>query len=530
VGIPAVLMGFNENVAWTHTVSGSKQMVMYHLTLDPENSTRYQYGVDGDGHPVYKDMLAKQHTIQVLNNDGSTIAKTITLYSSHYGPIWNWGYGGAITFRDANQGNHFMLEQWLAMDKANNLEELTQAHAHYQSIPWVDTIATGKSGDAFFMDGSKTANLHPEIDASIRGVLYDPATTQFAGLMQAFWQEGDGQLILNGSDPLSEWIDTGTTPTSGQVPFENAPRLLTSDYAYNANGSHWLSNVTNKLEGYPIIYGPEATVRSPRTRMNAKMLTEVSAQGASGVDGKFSFDELKNVVTGERAITSELLKDQLVARCTGVTEAALNVVEACTVLTHWDGLFKNSSVGAHIFREFLNQFNSGTARQLSQELFATPFNVADPVNTPSDLKDSQQAAINDPILLALAQAVKTLAANDIDLHSPLGSLQFHMKNAERISIPGGGSVEGVFNINLAHSISDQGYEVFHGASWVMALEFTENGPRADAFLAYSQSHDPESEFYADQTRLYSNGEWRAVRFSKEDIKANLVKSISLQTH
>jgi len=530
VGIPAVLMGFNENIAWTHTVSQAQHFTLYHLTLDPDDATRYQYGADDDGNPVYRDMIAKEHTIQVLNSDGSTAPKSTTLYSSHYGPILVWGFGGALTFRDANQGNHFIAQQWLAMDKASNLAELEQAHANYQSLPWVNTIATGRAGNAFIMDGSATANLHPVIDAGIKDVLNNPATTQLAELMHFAWREGDGQLLLNGSDPMFEWIDTGTTPIKGQAPFENAPSLLRSDYVFNANDSHWLGNVENKLEGYSIVYGPEATVRSPRTRMNARMLTEVSADGVSGLDGKFSFDELKGVVTGERAIISELLKDQLVAHCSGVTEAALNLVEACTVLAAWDGLFKNNSVGAHIFREFLNQFKTGGVRVLSQDLFAVPFNSADPVNTPSGLKISQQGTSNDPILLALAEAVKTLVAKGIDLHSTLGSLQFHMKNDERISIPGGGSEEGVFNLNLAHGLSNQGYEVFHGASWVMALEFTEEGPKADAFLAYSQSHDPESEFYADQTRLYSNGEWRAVRFSKDDIKANLVKSISLQTH
>ncbi len=42
-------------------------------------------------------------------------------------------------------------------------------------------------------------------------------------------------------------------------------------------------------------------------------------------------------------------------------------------------------------------------------------------------------------------------------------------------------------------LPDSGYIVIHGASWVMALEFTKQSPGANAWLTYGQSHNPESE-------------------------------------
>ena len=75
-----------------------------------------------------------------------------------------------------------------------------------------------------------------------------------------------------------------------------------------------------------------------------------------------------------------------------------------------------------------------------------------------------------------------------------------------------------------------GYPVFHGASWVMALEFTDQGPKADAFLTYSQSNDPESDHYADQTKLFSEGDWRPVVFTDEAIEDDLVETIRLRAH
>ncbi|QFU20562.1 acylase [Shewanella eurypsychrophilus] len=524
VGVPGVLIGFNENIAWTHTVSQSKRFTTYQLTLDPENNTRYLY--DGE----YREMLSQEYTIDVKNDDGTNSEITKTLYSSHYGPMIGWyPDGSAVSYRDANANNGNMVSQWLAMDRAKTIEEFEAAFETYQGIPWVNTMATDDKGNAFFIDGSRAPNLNAFAAVFVKDFVNNNPVGK------ALWQGGKGQLVLDGSMSLFEWVDTGTTPIPGVVPFEKAPKVLRSDYVFNANSSHWLNHVEEPLEGYSIVYGPEQTIRSPRTRMNATMLQEKSAQGISGENGKFNLDELKNVVMSQRAQLSELLKDQLVERCSGVSniilesQESVDISAACTTLANWDGLYKNTSQGAHVFREFLKVFNVGGEQALSDSLFATAFNVSKPVSTPANLAQHSGSTNSDPVLQALASTVQHLASVNIPLAAPLGSIQYHMKNEEMLSIPGGGTIDGVFNINTGSSakVKDYGYPVFHGASWLMALEFTDNGPRADAFLTYGQSHDPESDHFVDQTRLFSKGEWRPVVFTEQDIKADLVDTIEL---
>ena len=343
-------------------------------------------------------------------------------------------------------------------------------------------------------------------------------------------------MVLDGSSPFYGWITDPSTPVAGTVPYSAAPQITRSDYVFNANSSHWLSNADEPLEGYSIVYGPEQTIRSPRTRMNAKLLTEVSATGVSGADGKFSLTELKNVVTGERGLLSELLKAEVEARCTGKTnitigESSVDISAACTVITNWDGLYTNESIGAHVYRELMTQFKSASSTEsvLESDLFETPFDLENPLTTPSGLKARADDATDDtdPILVALANAVTNLNAYGFALDAKLGDLQFHQKNADRISIPGGNSVDGVYNINAAAMIPNLGYMVVHGASWVMALEFTEDGPVADAWLTYGQSHDPESEHFSDQTNLFSEGTWRPVVFTDEAINDDLKSSLTL---
>jgi acyl-homoserine-lactone acylase len=54
----------------------------------------------------------------------------------------------------------------------------------------------------------------------------------------------------------------------------------------------------------------------------------------------------------------------------------------------------------------------------------------------------------------------------------------------------------------------------------MALEFTNDGPRAMAILTYSQSDNPGSEHFADQTELFSKKQWRPILFAAKAIAAD----------
>jgi acyl-homoserine-lactone acylase len=65
-----------------------------------------------------------------------------------------------------------------------------------------------------------------------------------------------------------------------------------------------------------------------------------------------------------------------------------------------------------------------------------------------------------------------------------------------------------------------GYPVNRGSSFVMALEYTAQGPRARAFLTYSQSGDPASPLYYDQTELFSVKKWRRILYTEAEIKTD----------
>ena len=76
-GLPVINIGFNQHVAWTHTVDTSKHFTLYRLTLDPKDSTRYM--LDGKSIALERTSV----TVQVKRPNGSTEAVNHTIYNSN---------------------------------------------------------------------------------------------------------------------------------------------------------------------------------------------------------------------------------------------------------------------------------------------------------------------------------------------------------------------------------------------------------------------------------------------------------------
>ena len=62
---------------------------------------------------------------------------------------------------------------------------------------------------------------------------------------------------------------------------------------------------------------------------------------------------------------------------------------------------------------------------------------------------------------------------------------------------------------------------------MMTLQFTDDGPVAQGVLTYGQPDDLESEDFTSQTKLYSNGEFRPMWFTEDEIAADEVSSMQV---
>ena len=144
----------------------------------------------------------------------------------------------------------------------------------------------------------------------------------------------------------------------------------------------------------------------------------------------------------------------------------------------------------------------------------TPFDPEDPVSTPRDLDGA-----SEKVLEALRGAVADLRGKGIALDVALGELQAEPRGSERIPIPGCSEGEGCFNV-IGTRRDEQGrYDPFTGSSFVMTAGFDARGrPHGFSILAYSQSENPRSRHFADQTRLFSQRKWLPMRFTEREIR------------
>ena len=528
-GVPGVLIGFNEHVAWTHTVSAGHRMTLYELSLVPGDPTSFTYG------DTVEQLTSEEITVQVLQADGTTSPVTRTMWRSHHGPMlqlpFGWTTERAYTFRDANIDNTHALEQFFGMGAARSLDEFVDAHRRSQGIPWVNTIAVSADGRAWYADTAVTPNLSPEAIARWQQQVAD------GGLASVVLD--NGAILLDGSDPVNEWVDDPATARPGILPFEAMPQLERDDFVFNANDSHWLANPAELLTGFSPLTGPEAVPQSARTRMNAVLLTDPAVRGE---DGLLSAAEVQAALLSQRGLHAELLKDAVVTTCERthlvlVDEVPYDISEACAVLRAWDGRVGVSSVGAALWREYMAQFTDAERTDVGR-LYKVGFDPADPVGTPNTFDDD----VDQIVLSPLGLAAKRLVAAGFPLSTPLGDLQFDGRPVDDPTpLPGGTEAEGTASIvgccsdasataprgdpgvELPDLIaSTRGYPVTSGNSFILTVEFTEDGPRADALLTYGQLDDLGDPTATAQTALHSAGTFRRVLFTAAEVAAGAI--------
>ena len=529
-GVPGVLIGFNDHVAWTHTVSAGYRMTLYELRLVPGDPTSYVYG------DTTRAMTSSDVTIEVRQPDGSFDDVTRTMWSSHYGPMiqlpFGWTAEKAYTYRDANIDNADILEQFLGMDAATSMDEFIDVHRTANGIPWVNTIATSAEGRAWYADTAATPNLSPAAITSWQTAVDTEgslAATVFA----------NGAILLDGSDPVNEWVDDPAATRPGIVPFDQQPQLERADYVFNANDSHWLANPAELLIGYSPLTGAEGVPQSARTRMNAILLADAAVRGD---DGLLSAAEVEGAILSQRSLHAEVLLPGVLEACARtslvlVDDVPYDISAACAVLSSWDGRYTVGSRGAALWREYLAGFDAA-ARADAGELYATAFDVADPVGTPNTLNDDRDV----DVLQNLGIAAKAMTAAGFAIDAPLSDLQFDGRLIdERIALPGGTNIEGTASVvdccansNVLAPEGDpgtftdgrvftsRGYPVTFGNSFMMVVSFGADGPTARAVLTYGQPDDPADPRFSDQTKIYASGQLRPVLFTADQIASDPV--------
>lgn len=526
-GTPIIGVGFNRNLAWTHTVSYANRFSLYELKLNPDNPLEYDY--DGEWREIESEVievLAKQP-------DGTMETRSYRFYTSHYGPIvnlksesalldgWPMFNGSILAFRDANlDTGPRLVEQWVRKAQAMDLAGYREA-LNLIGNPVFHDLAADRNGDAFYGEVSAIPFLTQE---QLDNCVKPPVGTILAELTT------NVILALDGSDPACEWGDDPDAPAGSNLySADKLPQFFTTDYAGNSNNGYWLSDANNPLEGFPTIMGPlgyEGTQQFLRTRIGHLMVAERKA-GTDGLDSEplFSLENTKAFMYNNRVYGAEITLDDVLAVC--AMDEASGVQDACGALAGWDRRVDLDSRGAQVFIEFWGRIRAELENSFqnivqSDEFWAVDFDPADPLNTPAGIDLAVEANITR-VVNALADATQRLQDANVGLDAPWGEVQFLERNDENVPIHGGSGNRGIYGA-ISAGLSDGGYvNPRAGNSYIQVVTWDDSEcPIADVILVPSQSTNPDSPHFADQTKLYSNKEWVRWPFCEDQIAAQQV--------
>ncbi|WP_417345119.1 acylase [Ferrimonas sp.] len=539
VGMPgAVNIGFNQNLAWTHTFSTAEHFIMYNLSL--KEGDRLSYLFEGEEMAITPKTL----TVEVNMGAGVTIPLEKEVYLTAKGPMveappalapFPWDDTQAFYIQDANMNNVDVLEHWSAMNFASNLAEFQQAFKDYDGVVFNNTMYADDQGNAFYIDDSTVPNISSEAESALRLVPELRAAREQAGF-----------TIMPGNEARFAY--------DGAVPYERAPKLIRKDFVQNSNNSYWITNPAEPIENVSPLYGKRRVEQSLRTRMALTLMAD-----ARGDDGKFNATEVEAALLSNRAYLAELVLPQLLLQCEaqGTTPVvvsdslSVDLSAACAALAKWNGAQNQDSIAGALLREFGYRFDSAAHLDV-------PFVYTDPINTPNTL------AADGSALVALAAASATLSQNGFDLEAPLGQMQFVEKSLPngqpsgvRFPWSGPNSREGGFNVfayankqrdetllpqhayepaidpvtgePTSSHLSKEGYHIRYGSSWMMVVGFGDQGPEARGLLTYSESNNVQSPHWNDQTKYYSdNTALRPLLFTEETIAAETLSDVRLQ--
>jgi acyl-homoserine-lactone acylase len=489
IGSPVVNIGWNKDVAWSHTVSTAYRFAPY------EYRTVLSPMVYLSASGLLRKVERRVVNVVVKKADGSLATVTEDMYRTPQGyviddpsSLMGWTPLSFFAIRDANGEQLRTVDTFFEMGKATDVHDLLARQDREGGMPWVNTTAADRNGEVLYADHSVVPNVSDALAnkcmTPIGRVIF-----QLAGLPAL-----DGTF----ADSACRWGTDADAARPGIFGPKNLPATFRTDWVMNANDSYWLPNPQDRLEGYARIIGCEKCQRTLRSRMIYRYVLDRLATA------KVTPESLRGTEHENRVMGAEVMSanDDLVKVC----EAAAGG-DACPVLAAWDRTSNIDSRGNHIFEEFVKRLPSGGLLP-GPQIWKVPFDPADPVNTPRDLDEKSSAVIT-----AMKGAIAYLRSKGVPMDATWGSVQVAGDRGAPPIPLGGGLGDQAGNANALDSrdaTDNTGFlkPVTYGSSHIQAVSFLDDGKLdAHTILTYGQSDDPASPWSSDQTQLFSQKQW-----------------------
>jgi acyl-homoserine-lactone acylase len=478
VGYPVLAIAFNDRLGWTHTVN----------TIDPGDL--YALTLDGDGYRFDGEVRAferRTETILIREADGGTREERLEVRRSVHGPVID-ADGTTLAARlaalDDWSSAAGALEQWWDMGRAQDLAAFEAALRRLQ-VPMFTVLYADRDGHVLSLFNGQVPR-RPSGD-------------------WAFWQ-----------GPVPG--DTSATLWTEILAYDELPRVVDppGGWVQNCNSAPWFTTYPLQLDpaAFPPYLAPPDFL-GWRERRSIRMLEE---------NPDLTLDRLAVLKYSTRMELADRLLDELIASAGAADDPQAR--RAAAVLAAWDREANPDSRGALLFFAWVQTLGAADPVSLS-DLFANPADLAEPLTTPSGLRDPERA------VRALVEAAAMVEDAAGRLDPPWGEVARLRIGGFDLPANGfPGDPYGAFRV-LYFAFGGTFFDVstlaetgttpaIQGDTYVAAIEFADP-VRALVLNTYGNASQPGSPHRGDQLALSARGEMRPAWLTRREIEANLAE-------
>ncbi len=490
-GIPGVIVGHNERIAWGVTNVGPDVQDLYIERVNPDNPNQYEYMGE------WRDFNVIEEVIKV--NGGEDVV--LTVRETLHGPVISDvldDQPDVLALRwTAGSGPSRILQSVLSINQAQNFDEFREA-LRYWDIPSQNFVYADVDGNI----GYQTPSLIP-----IR-------------------TNGQGMV------PVPGW--TGEYEWEAYIPFEELPTLYNPEQGYIVTANHAVVD-----EAYPYFIA-----RDWASGDRGQRITDMIEQAIA--EGPIDADDFARIHSDSYSLRAA----GYVPLLTGLSSDDAAVQRALDTLGQWDYQERRDSVGASLFEIFYMRLaHNVLADDVGEE------NVSDAYSTIyfhqlaqdtaarwwDDATTPETESREDILLRSLAEAVTWLSENlggDMDEWT-WGRLHTATFASTPLGESGIGPIESL--VNRGPFPADGGSDLVNANNWSWAepaavrshpsMRMIVDMSDFDAsrwVIPTGQSGHPFNAHYDDQIELWLNGEYLPMRSSRVAVEDAAVDHLLLQ--
>lgn len=462
VGVPGIMLGFNQNVAWGTTNGYTDILDWYQLRFRDERRSEYLF--QGEWRPV----ITREFEIKVRGQ----APRKLFLRSTHFGPVIYEGNEGE------NGVPRGLAMRWGALEASNELRTFLLLNRAKTVRDCRRALETFNTPDQNILCADSSGSI---------GIWH-------IGKYPIKWP-GQGRMVLDGTSAEDEW--------RGWIPRDHVPQIVNPRRGYLLSANQLPVDAT-----YPYYLG-SAFMPAYRALRIGELLREKE---------RFSPEDMMEMqgdslsIPAREALPHLLSAVKSAARTDELTEAALKE------LSSWNFVYEENSVAATIydtwFKHFVDRLWSSrfpdrrnylypslerTIALITQEPQSKWF------DDPRTEKTEHLSDIAYESLLTALQELKTKHG------SKIANWQWARHNPTRIrhltGLPGLGrtiKARGTAQAIYANTGSQ-------GPAWKMVVAL---GPQVRAWGVFpgGQSGDPTSPHYDSDLEFWKNNQFRELNF------------------